>query len=75
VLNVIDLERLAALRREEIERRLARQQLREQLPAATPAWQHAARARLARVLLTLAATLAPGAVLARPVVNAAPCTC
>ncbi|HEU5327069.1 MAG TPA: hypothetical protein VFU78_03195 [Thermomicrobiales bacterium] len=75
MLNPIDLERLGALRREETERRMARQQLLAQLPPTTPAWERATRARLARVLLTLATALAPGAVLARPAGNVAPCTC
>jgi hypothetical protein len=75
MLNVIDLERLAELRREEAERRLARQQLLAQLPAIMPAWQRAARAQLARVLLTLATALAPGAALTSPVGNVAPCPC
>jgi hypothetical protein len=75
MLNVIDLERLAELRREETERRLARQQMLAQLPATTPAWERAVRAQLARVLLTLATTIAPGAALTSPAGNVAPCTC
>ena len=75
MLNVLDLERLGELRREETERRLARQQLLAQLPAATPTWERATRTQLARALVTLATAIAPGAALARPVGNVAPCTC